>query len=79
MAKVKFELNRAGVRDLMLSPEMQNGLEQLGNAAVGRLGAGYSTNTYRGKNRVNVEVLAETMEARRENAENNTILKAVQS
>ena len=78
MAKVKFELNRAGVRDLMLSDAMESGLEGLAGGILSRLGEGYSTNTYHGKNRVNVEVQADTFKARRENAKNNTILKAVQ-
>ena len=78
MAKFKFELNRAGVRELMLSKEMEAGLESLGANALARLGDGYSVNTRRGRNRVNVEVKADTWEARRENMEANTILKAVQ-
>ena len=78
MAKTKFELNRAGVRELMLSDEMRSGLEDIANGVLGRLGDGYSTETYQGRNRINVEVKADTYQARRENAENNTILKAVQ-
>lgn len=78
MAKVKFELNREGVRELMLSPEMESGLESIANQVLGRLGDGYSTNTHHGKNRINVEVTADTFQARRENARDNTILKAVQ-
>lgn len=73
-----FELNRAGVRKLMLSAEMRSGLESIAGDILARLGDGYSTNTFQGKNRVNVEVMADTYEARRENMKNNTILKAVQ-
>lgn len=78
MANTKFVLDRAGVRELMLSKEMEAGLENLGAKALARLGDGYSTNTYKGKNRINVEVTADTWQARRENMEANTILKAVQ-
>ena len=78
MAKSKFEMNRAGVRELMLSQEMRAGLESLGAAALSRLGEGYEMETYHGQNRWNVEVKAETYEAKLENAKNNTILKAVQ-
>ena len=78
MAKVKFELNREGVRELMKSKEMTSGLEAIAGNVLSRLGEGYSTNTYVGRNRVNVEVKADTFQARRENAQNNTILKAVQ-
>lgn len=62
----------------MLSDEMRSGLEEIAGGVLGRLGEGYSTNTFRGKNRINVEVTADTYEARKENAESNTILKAVQ-
>ena len=78
MAKVKFELNREGVRELMKSKEMTSGLEAIAGNVLSRLGEGYSSNTYVGRNRVNVEVKADTFKARRENAQNNTILKAVQ-
>lgn len=78
MAKTRFELNREGVRELMLSDAMASGLEGLAGGILARLGDGYSTETYKGKNRVNVEVKADTFQAKRDNAENNTILKAVQ-
>lgn len=79
MAKVSFELDRAGVRELMMSDEMANGLSALAGEIVARLGDGYSASLpYKGENRVNVEVSADTYAARRENASNNTILKAVQ-
>ena len=78
MAKTRFELNREGVRELMLSDAMTSGLEGLAGVILARLGDGYSTETYKGKNRVNVEVKADTFQAKRDNAENNTILKAVQ-
>lgn len=46
---------------------------------LARLGDGYETETFKGRNRINVEVKAETFEARRENLRDNTILKAVQA
>ena len=51
--------------------------EEHATAAVSRLGAGYEVSTYLGKNRVNAEVAAVTHEARRENLETNSILKAL--
>jgi hypothetical protein len=77
MAKVKFELNRAGVRDLLKSKEMMDICAEYANNALGRLGDGYSVNTYTGQNRVNAEVLAESFAAKRENSKSNTIIKAV--
>lgn len=79
MSKIKFELNRAGVRDLMLSNEMLAVCNKYASNALASLGEGYETNDYRGKTRVNVEVCAVTYQAKKENLEYNTILKAVQS
>ena len=79
MSKVKFELNRAGVRELLKSHEMMQICEGYANKAQSQIGNGYTVSTYVGKNRVNASVSAQTYEARRENSENNTILKAVLS
>ena len=77
MAKVKFELNRSGVRELLRSPEMMAVCQGYANRALGSLGKGYEVSTMTGRNRVNAEVRAETFEARKENLKNNTILKAL--
>lgn len=77
MAKLKFQLNREGVRELLKSEEMLNICKEYANNAIGRLGDGYEVTTFSGQNRVNAEVSAETFKARRENLKSNTILKAV--
>ena len=78
MAKlVKFELNREGVRALLQSPEMMAACASYANAAAASLGDGYAVTTMTGKNRVNAEVAAVTYKAKKENLENNTILKAI--
>lgn len=77
MAKVKFELNRNGVRELLRSPEMMAVCQGYANRALSSLGEGYEVSTMTGRNRVNAEVRAETFAARKENLENNTILKAL--
>lgn len=77
MDKVKFKLNRAGVRELMRSSEMMGICKDYANSALGRLGGGYEVTTYTGKTRVNAQVSAETYQARRDNLKNNSILKAV--
>lgn len=77
MSKSKFVLNRSGVRELMQSDEMINVLSSYGNAAMSALGDGYEMTTYVGKNRANVRIEAVTNEARRDNSEHNTLLKAV--
>lgn len=77
MAKVKIELNREGVREMLRSQEMKAICEEHANNALGRLGPGYTVTTMTGKNRVNASVYAESYAAKRENMENNTILKAL--
>lgn len=79
MAKVKFELNRGGVKALLTSSVMQNMLDQYGSAAVQRLGDGYeAVPGGTGKSvRAKCKVQATTFKAKRDNMKNNTILKAV--
>ena len=76
MSKVKFELNRAGVRELLRSQEALAACVPYAYQIQGRAGAGYEVTTYTGANRVNASVYAATPEARRDNYENNTLLKA---
>lgn len=77
MSKNKFVVDKAGVREMLLSDEMQAVVDEYGSAALQRLGPGYSMNSRKGKNRVNCEVTADTVKAARENLKNNTLLKAV--
>jgi hypothetical protein len=77
MSKTQFKLNRAGVRSLMQSTEMQSILKDKADAAVNRLGEGYGSDIYVGKNRANAMVYADSFAAKLDNMKNNTILKAV--
>ncbi len=77
MAKVEVIIDSAAVRDMLRSSEMMAICEERANNAVGKLGAGYSVTTMTGKNRVNASVFAETYQAKKENMENNSILKAL--
>lgn len=77
MAKVRFELNREGVRDLLRSKEMMDVCQEYANNALGKLGDGYEVTTHTGTNRVNAEVAAVTAAAKKENLSDNSIIKAV--
>jgi len=77
MSKVKFKLNRRGVAELMKSPEMQAECTRLANGVMARAGDGYEVSTYVGRNRANASVMATTYEARKDNYEHNTLLKAL--
>ena len=77
MNKVTIKLNSSGVRKLLKSPEMQNGLSSIAFAAQNRLGEGYEAAYYTAETRAVAVVSAESYAARRENADTNSILKAL--
>ena len=76
MSKVKFKLNRQGVRQMLQSQEALNVCLEQANEIQARVGDGYEVTTHVGKTRVNASVHAATYEAQRDNYENNTLLKA---
>lgn len=77
MSKFKFVLNKAGVRELMKSEEMQGILKDKADGALSSLGEGYKSDAYVGRNRANAMVYADSYQAKRDNLENNSILRAV--
>lgn len=78
MSKVRFKLRRAGVRELLRSQEAANVCAEYANVICGRCGEGYEVTTHPGgKTRSNASVMAVTVEARRDNLENNTLEKAI--
>lgn len=77
MAKFNFELNEAGVRELLRSAEMKTVCSEIASNIAGRAGSGYETDTYTGRNRVNASVYTSTKDAYKDNLKNNTLLKAV--
>ncbi|MBQ3856296.1 MAG: hypothetical protein II762_06385 [Ruminococcus sp.] len=76
MSKVDFKLNSAGVRQLLKSAEALDVVKDYAYAIRNRAGDGYEVTWMVGKTRVNASVAAMTPEARRDNYENNTLLKA---
>lgn len=72
-----FKINRAGVRELLKSEEMQAILREKATDIKNRCGDGYESDHHVGKNRANAMVWASSAKARKDNSENNTILKAV--
>lgn len=77
MAKTNFKLNRAGVRQLLRSDEAELFCRNIAQKAANGLGEGYKASSYKGKNRANASVRAQTYQAKAENLRNNSILKAV--
>lgn len=77
MAKVKFKLNKAGVRELLNSKEMRERIDREAEMVTGRAGAGYAYRMHSTGQRVAANVYAETWEAKRSNLKNNTLLKSL--
>lgn len=77
--KMRVTLNSAGIRKLLRSDELLQECKDRAYQAQAKLGDGYSVNYRKGKVRANAEIVAESEEARRENSENNTLLKAVRN
>lgn len=77
MSKTKIVLDSKNVRSLLKSKEMKLVLEQHANKIKMRAGSGYSSDTYTGRNRLNVAVYPTTKEAIQDCYENNTLLKVI--
>lgn len=73
----KFELNSKGVGDLLKSAEMQSILDQKASEIRGRAGIGYEHNVQVNPGRAHAMVWADTHQAKKDNLNNNTLLKAV--
>lgn len=79
MSKVRVKLNLAGVNELMKSPEIQAACEAAGDAVAAAAGNGYGVRTHLARYVAITNVYADSAAARRDNAKNNTLLKAVGS
>ena len=77
MSSFKFELDRAGVGELLKNSEMMAICKEHADRALHTLGDGYEVTTHTGKTRVNASVHATSYKARRDAFDNNSIHKAV--
>lgn len=73
----KFKLDRKGVRELLQSEWAMEVVESKANEVLSRVGDGYEVDTFTGKKRVNASVRTKTLQAVMDNAEHNTLLKAL--
>lgn len=79
MAKVIFKLNRAGVRELLQSPEMQKIIDEKASTVQSVAGEGFEKKVEVKGTRVVGIVHAETPHAYYKNLKQNTLLKALGS
>ena len=76
MANVRVELDRAGVRELLLSGEAQACVDSYAAARMARLSKGYAQES-RKTDRSVATIHAATREARQDNLKNNTLARLV--
>ena len=77
MARVKFKLNLSGLNALMKSTEMQAVLNSAANQIANAAGDGYEVENAHPISFISIAAVhASTFEARRDNSENKTLLKA---
>ena len=79
MAKVEFELDINGLRELMKGPEMQAALQDAGDAVASYAGGDYGVRVHVADYVAIANVFPESKEAAKDNYENNTLLKALGS
>lgn len=77
MGVTKFELNTAGVGELLKSAEMRNLVQSLGEQKAREAGPGYAASTHNSGQRMICNVYPNTKEAATDNIENNTLLKVI--
>lgn len=77
MGKFKFVLDTNGVGQLLKGDAMQGVLGQYGFAAANQAGDGYASDVHVFSKRAVAHVYATTAEAKQDNYDNNTLLKAV--
>ena len=75
--KMRFELNRAGVAELLKGSAMQGVLSSYGDTVASGLGEGHSKNVAVLSTRAVCSIHADTYNARKKNLEGNTLLKAL--
>ena len=78
MGNVKYEMDYAGIGQLLKSDELCEGMQAIGDGIARKAGDGYAADTEVGKKRAHTFVRATTKEAYFDNLKNNTLLKALQ-
>lgn len=74
---LRIKINKAGVVALLTSPEVYADLTSRGNAIAEAAGNGVEVQTTRNKDRVVVFVRTETYEAKKDEAENRSLTRAI--
>lgn len=76
-SKIRVEMNSKGVGQLLKSDEVRRDLERRAAAIAQAAGPGHILDTNMGPNRVEVEVVTRTFEARANEARNRSLSRAI--
>lgn len=79
MAKVRIELNSAGIRAFLKSGPVRDMLAEIGSQVASAAGSGYEAESGSTEQRAKVRIHAATFAARRDCLKNNTLLKALRN
>ena len=74
---MKYKPNRAGLRELLRSPDTQALVHQHGDRVRAAAGDGYVASYMQGKSRYRGIVYAETMKAKRREARENVLVRVL--
>jgi hypothetical protein len=77
MSGPKIVLNKAGVRDMLRSPEMQAVLEERGGRIADAAGDGHRVEVEVGPNRARAAVITDTFEAVVSESKDKTLTRAI--
>lgn len=77
MSNVKIEVNYKGVGALLRGSEVREMVDSIGAGIAARAGDGYGKRTHYTKQRSICNVFADSKEAKQDNLEHNTLLKAM--
>jgi hypothetical protein len=79
VTRVKIEMNSEGARELLRSPEVAAELERRAQLIAAAAGPGFEVDARLGANRARASVRAATLEARKAEAEERTLTRALEA
>lgn len=77
MSSIKFDLNKAGVKELLTSGEMESICMEYANQIQSRAGEHYAVEVRHYPERSGAAVFPADWEGNRDNLENNTLLRSM--
>lgn len=74
---LRFKLNRKGVRQILRSPQVEADLKRRAENVAQQAGEGFEVDTFVGKNRARADVFTATHAARKAEAEERALTRAI--